>query len=189
MSDLGERGLEALAVRMHADANFETAVGRQARLRLLEAGNHRNAPPGVDRSAVRRLLAIDGEADADPAAVGLAARLPLPNLRQIDVIGSAAQRFGIVAAVEVFSGDVVERHLLRPHEIAPAQFGRLQPDLARDRIEHEFEREADAGARDAAIGQDRAFVGGDRKGAATESRKIIGPGQNARDLRPFEASA
>ena len=64
---------------------------------------------------------------------------------------------------------------------------RLDAGLARDRVEHELEREAHAGARDAAIGQDRAFVGGDRERAAAIGREIVRAGQDARDLRRFEA--
>ena len=84
-------------------------------------------------------------------------------------------------------GDVVERHLLGPHQIAQAHLARLEPGFARDRIEHQLQREADAGARDAAIGQDRAFVGRDRPGPAAIGRHQIGPRQDAGDLRRLQA--
>ncbi len=38
---------------LDADAQFQAAVGRHARDRLLEAGDHRDAPAGIDRGAVR----------------------------------------------------------------------------------------------------------------------------------------
>ena len=72
MRNLGERRLHALTVRMHTDAQFQSAIRRQPRHGLLVTGHHRNAPARIDRSAVRRLLAIDREADADPAAVRFA---------------------------------------------------------------------------------------------------------------------
>ena len=80
-----------------------------------------------------------------------------------------AAGFGIVAAVEMLLGDVVERHLLGRARDSLTHLVRLHAELARDRVEHELEREADAGARDAAIGQDRRLVGGDRPGAAADS--------------------
>ena len=83
--------------------------------------------------------------------------------------------------------DVVERHLLRPHKNLRPHLVRLYAGFARDSIEQEFEREADAGPRDSAIRQDRAFVGGDRVGAAAKCRKVIWPGENAGHLRRLEA--
>ena len=72
MRDLGERRFETLPMRMDADAQLEAAVRRQSRARLLAAGHHRNAPAGIDRRAMRRLLAVDREAEPDPAPVRLA---------------------------------------------------------------------------------------------------------------------
>ena len=84
-------------------------------------------------------------------------------------------------------GDVVERHLLGLHQVAQSHFARLKPGFGRDQIEHQFQRKAHAGARNAAIRQDRAFVGGDRKGPAAIGRHQIGPRQDARDLRRLKA--
>src|SRR5262249_23535900 len=83
---------------------------------------------------------------------------------------------------------IVERHLLGPHEISPAYFVGLDTGLARNRVEYEFEGEADAGARHPAIRQDRALVGGDRERAAAAGGTIIGSGPAARHLRGFQAS-
>ena len=85
-------------------------------------------------------------------------------------------------------GDIVERHLLGLDQNFRPHFMRLDPGFARDRVEHEFEREADAGSRNAAIGQDRAFVGRDRIGAAAIGGKIVRTRQDACDLRRFKAS-
>ena len=99
-----------------------------------------------------------------------------------------AQRLRIVAAVEVLIGDVVERHLFGPDQIPePHSFG-AQAGRRSDRVEHELESEAHPRPGDAAIGEDRAFVGRDRPGPAAIGRQIIGAGQDARDLRRFEAS-
>ena len=103
MGDLRQRGFQALAVRVHADAQLQTAVGRQPRGRLLVSGHHRDAPAVIDRRAVRRLLAVDREADADPASVRLAAFLPRAHARDVDRRHRAAQRLRIVAAVEMLA--------------------------------------------------------------------------------------
>ena len=185
--DLRQRGLQALAVRLDADAQLKPAVGRQPRGRLLVARHHRDAPAVIDRGAVRGLLAIGRHADADQPAVGFAALLPRAHGIDVDRSDGAAQRFRIVAAVEPFLGDVGERHLLRLHQDLGAHLVRLDAGFARDGVEHELEREADASARDATIRQDRALVGGDRIGAAAIGGKIVRARQDARDLRRLEA--
>src|SRR5687768_17612510 len=53
VADLGQRRLKPLAVRLNADTQFEAAIGREPRHRLLEAWHHRNAPAVIDRSAMR----------------------------------------------------------------------------------------------------------------------------------------
>src|SRR5580693_870681 len=111
--------------------------------------HHRNAPAGIDRRAVRALLAIDGEADADEAPIRLAALLALADTLEVGRIQSAAQSFGVVAAVEMLFRDVVERHLLGPDEVLHANLEGLEVGLARDEVEHEFERVANARPRDA----------------------------------------
>ena len=112
VGDLRERGLVPLAVRVGADAQLEAAVGREARGRLLVPRHHRDAPTGVDRGAVRRLLAEDREADAEQPAVRLARPLTRAHRREVDRRNRAPQALRIVAAVEVLVRDVVERHLL-----------------------------------------------------------------------------
>jgi hypothetical protein len=87
----------------------------------------------------------------------------------------------------VLVGDVVERHLLRLHQIAQAHFARLEAGFRRDQIEHQFQRETDAGPGYAAIRQDRALVGRDRKRPAAIGRHQIRPRQDAGDLRRLKA--
>ena len=89
--DLRKRRLQALAVRMHADAKFQPAVGRDPRRRLLVAGHHRNAPAVVDRGAMGRLLAIGRDADADQPPVRLA-MLPGASRRASMSIAATARR-------------------------------------------------------------------------------------------------
>ena len=84
MRDLRQRRLKALAVRMHADAQFEPAVGREPRRGLLVARHHGDAPAVINRRAVRRLLAIDRQADADQTAVRFALLLPRPHRVDVD---------------------------------------------------------------------------------------------------------
>ena len=128
VGDLGQRRLHALPMRMHADPEFEAAIRRQPRGRLFVAGHHRNAPAGIDRGPVRGLLAIDRDADADPAPVGLALALACAHAFDVDRRKRPPHRLGIIAAVEVLVGDVVERHLLRA---APDCAGALRPAPAR----------------------------------------------------------
>ena len=120
MRDLGERRFETLPMRMDADAQLEAAVRRQTRARLFAAGHHGDAPAGIDRRPVRRLLAIDREAEPDAAPVRLAFSLGGRGPHRRRSSQGARQRLRIVAAVEVLLGDVVERHLLGPDEILEA---------------------------------------------------------------------
>ena len=87
----------------------------------------------------------------------------------------------------MLGGDVVERHLLGPDDIVEPDLVRLAPDFAGDRVDHQLQREADAGARHPAEGEDRRLVRGDRPGLAAEGVHQIGPGQDRGDLGRFEA--
>ena len=133
MRDLGQRGLQALAVAVRADPQLQPAVGREARLALLVARHERNAPGGIDAGAVPGLLGVHGKADADAPAVGLAALLALAYLVEADRLDRLPQRLGIVAGIEVALGDVVERHLLGPHQALEPQLVGLDAELARQR--------------------------------------------------------
>ena len=186
MRHLRVGGLVALAVRMGADLDLDVAVGGEPHVRLLVARDHRPAPGGEHRGAVRALLDEEGEADADQPAVGLGLALARAHLGQPDRRDRAAQAFGMVAAVEMLLDHVVERHLLRPHHVAQAELVGLELRLARERIHDDLDGEADAGAGDAAIRQDRALVGGDRGGAAAVGVEDVRPGQQVGDLRGLE---
>ena len=87
---------------------------------------------------MRALLAIDRKANADKASIRLAAPLALADALKVGRRQRPAQRFGIVAAVEVLFCDVVERHLLGPDEVLHSHLEGLEPRLARDEVEHEF---------------------------------------------------
>ena len=136
---------------------------------------------------MRRLLAKDRESDPDSPSVGLASLLPLAYCRQVDRGGGAAQAFGIVAAVEVLSGDVVERHLLRADEVLQAKLDGVHLERTRNGIEQHFQREAHTRTRHSTIGEDRWLVGRHRPGSAPVAFQSVGAGQDARDLRRFEA--
>src|SRR5215208_2653176 len=101
----------------------------------------------------------------------------------IDCGHCAAQRLGIIAAVEVLLGNVIEGHLLGSDQVPGPHLGRLESHLPRDSVEYELEREANPGARDSTIGQDRTLVRRRRPGPASVGRKIVRAGQDARDLR------
>ena len=126
--------------------------------------------------------------DADEPPVRLCACFCRSRIAvETDRLDRAPQAFGMIAAVEVLADDIVERHLLRPHHIAQPHLVRLESGLPRDRIHDRFDREADAGPRDTAIGNDRAFVGRDRVGAAAIVRKDVRARQQIGDLRRLEA--
>ncbi|MCY1511677.1 hypothetical protein D9M68_461130 [compost metagenome] len=186
VGNLRQRGFQALAMRMRADAQFQGPVGGQSGGGLLVAGDHRDAPPGIDRGAMRGLLTIDRDAHPDQPSVGFAPALARAHRRYVNGFDRQAKRPRIVTAVKVLVGNVVERHLLWPYQT-------LQPDLvgfdarfARDRIEHQLEGKANAGSRHTAIWQDRALVSGDGKRLAAIGRKIVRAGQDAGDLRRLE---
>ncbi|GJE41207.1 hypothetical protein AEGHOMDF_0369 [Methylobacterium soli] len=187
MGDLGERRLQPLPVRVGADPQFEAAIGGEPGAGLLVARHHRDAPAGIDRGAVRGLLAIDREAEADPAPVRLPGLLAGAQSRDVDGREHPGQRLRVVAAVEMLVRDVVEGHPLRAHEVFLTHDPGFEAGLGRDGVEDEFEGEADARAGDPAIGQDRAFVRRHRPGAAAIGREIVGAGQDAGHLRGLQA--
>ena len=186
VGDLSKRGLKTLTMRMHADSNFEPAVRRHARIGLLVSGHHRNAPAGIDRRAVRGLLAIDRKTDADQPSVRLFRALTRPHRLDVDRRQRALHRLRIVAAVEMLLRDVVERHLVWADQIAQPDLAWFDSGFDGHGIQHDFQREADAGAGDAAIGQDRTFVGRDRKGSAAIGRHPVRTRQDARYLGGLE---
>ena len=187
MRHLRQRGLEPLAVAVRADPQFQPAVRREARQRRLVAGHHRDAPRRVDAGAVAGLLGVHGKADADAPAVGLARLLPRAHLGEADGLDRPAQRLGVVAGIEVALGDVVERHLLGPHQALEADVVGLAAELACECVERHLQREAHARAGDAAVGQDRRLVGGHRIGAAAVVREIVEARQDRGDLPRLQA--
>src|SRR5438045_9385334 len=99
MRALPQRRLHALAVRMHAHANFEAAVRRHPHRRLIVTGDDRKSPRGKYAGAVRGLLAIGGKADPDAAAVGLAACLPRAPCREVELLAHELEAPLIIVAV------------------------------------------------------------------------------------------
>jgi hypothetical protein len=108
------------------------------------------------------------------------------HARDVDRGDGAAQAFGVVAAVEVLGDDVVERHLLRPHQVAQPHLMGLEASRPRHGIHRQLDREAHARSRDATVGQDRALVGRDRRGAAAVRAEIVRPRQQARNHAGLE---
>jgi hypothetical protein len=86
MSNLRQRCLKALAVRMSTDSKLQTAIRRDTGNCLLLPRNHRNAPSGIDRRAMSCLLTIHRNAKPNPAAIRLAPLLPLTNLCKMNCI-------------------------------------------------------------------------------------------------------
>src|SRR5271156_3942301 len=107
MRDLRQRGLQSLSMTLDADAEFQAAIGCHARNGLLEARHHWNAPTGIDRGAVRALLAEDAAAEADTQRAGCF-RLSTAHGRKINRGDDAPHAFWIITAVEVFPRNVLE---------------------------------------------------------------------------------
>src|SRR6185437_4770319 len=84
--DLRERGFVTLAVVLRADVDHHRTVGQHADVGRFIAWRHSRLALPPLRDAVAALLGVEGEADADGAAVRLALLLALPNGRQIDHI-------------------------------------------------------------------------------------------------------
>src|SRR6185437_15196626 len=103
--NLSQRRLQALPVRMDANAQFEAAIRGYPSGGLLVSRHHRNSPARIDRGAVRALLAINRKAEPQQVPIRLALGLTGPQRRQIEMRQGASQRFGIIAAVEMFSRD------------------------------------------------------------------------------------
>ena len=184
---LRQRGLQALAVRMRAYAQLQHAIGRQTRLALLMAGHHRDAPAVIDRRAMRALLAKNGQSDADFTAVGLAGFLPRAPFGQVYHRHCAAQGLRIIAAVEIFVGDVGVRHGLGRHQVQQPHLPGLAPGLARNGVHQQLDGKAHAGAGHAAIRQDGRLVGRYRPGVAAVFFHAIRAGQDGAHLRALEA--
>ncbi|CPO73642.1 Uncharacterised protein [Bordetella pertussis] len=184
MGDLGEGGFHALAVRVHAHAHFQPAIGRHAHRRLVEARNHGRAPGGEYRGAVRGLLGIGGHAHADAPAVGLAAGLAGPHAVDVYHLQRLAQAGRVVAAVEVLVGHIDVRHLLGLHQVLQAHFPRLAAHFARHGVHRQLDGEAHAGTP--AIWHEAGFVGSHAARLAAVAAKAIGPGQVADRLVRLE---
>ena len=133
---------------------------------------------------MRALLDEKRKSDADQSAVGLASLLPRAHLGNIDLFDRAAQAFGMVAAIESFFRSMPERCICsgRNHVAEPDLVG-LDPYFLRNGIHADFHREANAGPRDAAIGKDGTFIGGDGGGPAAIGGKDVWPRQQICYLR------
>ncbi len=151
--DLGERGLQALADRGRACEHGDAPGVRHPH----DAGFERAAAGALD--AVR-----EPDADVAPlAARGRLARGKVAPLRGFEHHRLAGR---IVAAVVLHggAGARLERlgvgHLLGRDEIAAAQLGAVEAELARHAIHHPLHREGGLRIAGAADRGDRRLVGG-----------------------------
>ncbi len=187
VGDLRQRRLQSLSVAVGADLQLQCTVRREAGVALLVPRHERNAPGRVHAGAVARLLGVHRKADADAAAVGLALPLACAHAVEADGLDRPAQRLGVVARVEVALGDVVEGHLLGADQALEAHLVGLAPELAGERIQRHFQREAHPRAGDAAVGQDGRLVGRDRIGAAAVVGKVVETRQDRAHLTGLQA--
>ena len=90
MCDLGQRGFQALPMRVGTDAQFQSTVWCQTSGTLLVTRDHRDSPAGVDRCAVRALLRIHCKADSDVTSIGFTATLAFTDGGKIDGLDCTA---------------------------------------------------------------------------------------------------
>src|SRR5262249_45409847 len=133
------------------------------------------------------LFAIYGKSKAQEPAIRFPLLLADSKSGDVEMCKHAPERFRVVAAIEMLIGNVIEGHLLRAHEVLEADLMRLNPGLAGDRIEDQFECEANPSARDASVRKDRAFIRGRRPGPAPVGLEIVRAGQDARHLCRLKA--
>ena len=105
---------------------------------------------------------------------------------EVELLARKLEALLIVAAVVVLARNIVVRHGGGRHEVLVAHVPRVAPDLARDRVHHQLHGEADAGARDAAIGEKAGLVGRDAVGAAAIAAEIVRTRQVADRLARLE---
>src|SRR4029079_2133821 len=116
--DLGEGGFVALTMRMGSDANLDVAIRRDPDIRLFVTGDDGTPPGRQHRRSVRALLDEEGQANANEPPVALGSLLAGAHFRQADGIDGAAQTLRVIAAIEMLSHDIVERHLIRTDHVA-----------------------------------------------------------------------
>ncbi len=88
----------------------------------------------------------------------------------------------VFAAVIDRADRIGVRHLLRPHEIAAAQFETIEAELARRLVDQPLDGERHFRTAGAAIGLRRHGVGERGAGAQRRQRNIVGAGDQARAL-------
>ena len=184
-ANLRERGFHPLSVRMHADADFQPSVGREAHRRLLMARNEGIARRREQRRAVRRHLDEVGKADADEPAIVTA--FVGTHLIDLDPSHGELQAAAIIAAVIELAGWIAVRHGICGDEILAPHLPGLAADHAGDGVDRKLHGEADAGARHATIRHNGRFVGRYRRGSGAVGVEGIRPGQMSAGHRRLEA--
>ena len=159
MCDLRVGGFVPLAVRMGADVNLHFAISGQLDLRLLVSWHDRTAPRSKHRRAHGTLFDEEREADTDLATVAFRVLLARAYFGEADRFDRAPHAFGVIAAIEMLSPYIVERHLVGPYQVTQADLVRFKPGLVSDRVHDRFDGKTNAGSCDASIRNDRALVG------------------------------
>ena len=184
MHDLCKCRFQALAVRLNPDPDLRAAIGREPQCRLFETGHHGDSPSRINRCAMRGLFAENGKTDTDALSVRRAGRLPRAHGGNVDCGHRPLETFGVIARVEMLHRHVLERHALGRGQIAQPEEMRLDIEGTGEIVQQDLKGETDAGPRDAPIGEDRRLVC--RRRPAPIAGEIVGPRQDARDLRRFE---
>ena len=186
IGDLRQRGFQPLADGVDAGAHFQRAIGQQLHRRLLETRHQRQAPGGKHLGAMRRLLGIGGEADANAPAIRLAALLAFTDRGQADHLPRLGEAAGIIAGIVMLVGHVGVGHLRCLHQILGPHIGRVAAHGAGNRIDGQLDGEAHAGPRHAAIGREGRLVGRHRICPRPIGPEIIGAGQITAGLRRLQ---
>ncbi len=99
---------------------------------------------------------------------------------QVQQFGAEPHARRVIAVVVAHAGDRGVRHLVGPDHVLDAHFDRIAAHRMGNLVDRPLDREAGAGAADAAIRTERRLVGGDSIGAGAVVRDRVGARQAAR---------
>ena len=152
--DLRERGLVALAMAVAAGEDGDLAGGMHAHLAGLEQAGARAQGAGDARWRDAAGLDVGRVAEAALQALGRAGRLARFEAGDVGELDRARHRRLVVAGVV---GQADRRRVGEGlDEVAPAQLGRVDAQLARRGLDDALDRVGGLGSAGAAVGIDRA---------------------------------
>ena len=184
--DLCQRRLKALPVRGGGEGRRHRPGGVNA-----DRGGFR---PGIDRHPWRDgdprsdpgQFRVGAEADAQPAPLCPCPVLPRAETGQVGDLDGLFQAFHEAGVIPPDARADAEWEILWPHEVAPPDLGRVQPQLGRRHVDQPLHREDGHRPPDAAIGPGRRLGGADAAHATKVGGSPVGAGQEAGNLHRLQ---